>query len=270
MSDPKRIIIVVLIAIVMLPLGYAIKGAIDSGGEANARLYNTAIQATEQDRFNYAVDSHQGRVITNGTFTANEPVKFEEMNKKFAHVEKGREEYTRHEREVCTEDSEGNESCHTEVYYTWDYAGGDDVTSPTLTLYGRKYPTSLFNIDGYERSVDCSEFMPQVDNGWFGSKKGCNGHYNYIDGDTRYWYRIVDTSFAAGFIADASDGNLKGMSGGQIGLHNKSVEQMIEDANNYHLGGNIFIWFWWLLVLGIMGGAAYAWVMQDNEFSIYD
>lgn len=268
MNDPKRIIIMALIAIVMLPLGWVIKGAIDSGGEKNARMYNTAIQATESDRFNYAVDSRQGNLLTNGQFTADKPAKFDEMNKTYATVERGKETYEMKTREVCSTDSEGNESCHTETYYEWDYAGGDDVASPTLTLYGRQYPSSMFNFDEYERSADCSELMPTTSFGWFQEKKGCEDHYYYTDSETRYWYRVVDTSFAAGFIANVYDGSLKPINGNQITLKNQSVDQMIERANDYHLGGNLFVVFWCILIIGVMGGIAYAWALQDGTFDV--
>jgi len=128
MNDYKRVLLVVLGAILLLPVGFAAKGAIDAGGEKNARMYNTAIQATEQDRFNYAIDSHQGKLIGSGEFKPTQLVKFPEMNKAYAAVDKTKEEYTMHTREVCTDtyDAEGNvtgESCHTETYYTWDDAG---------------------------------------------------------------------------------------------------------------------------------------------------
>ena len=122
MNDYKRILLVVLGVALLICAGIGIRGAIDSSGAEKARLYNTALQATKQDRFNYAVDSHQGRVIGSGTFTATKPVKFPEMSKTFAYIDKTREEYTMHTREVCSTDSDGNEHCHTETYYSWEYA----------------------------------------------------------------------------------------------------------------------------------------------------
>lgn len=268
MNDPKRIIIVALIAIVMLPLGFFIKAAIDDGGQKTARLYNTAIHVTDAQHFNYSVDTHQGNVITQGNFKADQPAKFGEMNKSFAMVERSKEEYTMHTREVCDTDSDGNEHCHTETYYEWDYVGGDDVSSPTLTFFERKYPTAVFDLGDYERSIDCKDVMPTTSFGWFQEKKGCEDHYYYTDSDTRYYYRVVDNTFDGGFIADVSNGNVKPLSGGTIKLKQQSVQAMIESANDYHLGGNIFIVFWFILILGIMGAIAYAWSMNDGIFSI--
>lgn len=271
MNDYKRVLLVVLGAILLIPVGFGAKGAIDAGGEKNARMFNTAIQATEQDRFNYAIDSHQGKLLGSGQFTPNELVKFPEMNKQYAAVTKTKEEYTRHEREVCedTYDSEGNvsgESCHTEVYYSWDYAGSDDLASSTYKLHGRDYPASLFNVGVFKHSADCNEFMAQgTDGGWFSDAKGCSGGYFYTDGDTRYGYDVIDPSgFQAAFIADVTNGKLEPLGGSFISLERKSVEQMVKDANNYHAPGIIFIVFWWILILGAMGAIAYQWALSDG------
>ena len=271
MNDYKRVLLVVLAAILLLPVGFTAKAAIDAGGEKNARMYNTAIQATETDRFNYAIDSHQGKLLGSGHFTPTQLVKFPEMNKEYAWVEKTKEEYTRHEREVCTDtyDSEGNvtgESCHTEVYYSWDYAGSDQLQTPAYKLHGREYPESLFNDGVFAGGKNCSEFMPQGSaGGWFSDDKGCTGGYYYTDGDTRYDYRVIEPSgFDAAFIADVSNGKLDPLGGSFISLERKSVEQMVKDANDYHTPGIVFIVFWWVLILGAMGGIAYAWSMKDN------
>lgn len=266
MNDYKRVLLVVLAAILLIPVGFTAKAAIDEGGEKNARMYNTAIQATEQDRFNYAIDSHQGKLLGSGEFKPNKLVKFPEMSKQYAAVDKTKEEYTMHTREVCTSDADGNESCHTETYYTWDDAGTDSLESPSYKLHGRDYPASLFNTGVFSQSVDCSEFMPAGDDGgWFGSAKGCTGGYYYTDDDTRYDYSIIPAGgFSAAFLADVSNGKLEPVSGNFISLERKSVEQMVKDANNYHLPGILFIVFWWILILGATAGAAYAWSLNDG------
>lgn len=273
MNDYKRVLLVVLGAILLIPVGFSARAAINSGGEKNARMYNTAIQADEKDHFNYAIDSHQGKLLGSGQFTPTQLVKFPEMTKEYAWVEKTKEEYTRHEREVCTDtyDSEGNvtgESCHTEVYYSWDYAGSDQLQSPAWKLHGREYPESLFNISSFASSKDCSEFMPAGSGGgWFSSAKGCSGGYYYIDGDTRYDYDVIDPNgFTAAFMSDASTGALKPVQGNRINLERKSIEQMVKDANNYKLPGTLFLVFWWILVLGCMGAVAYHWSMNDGEW----
>lgn len=268
MNDYKRVLLVILGAILLIPVGFSIKGAIDENGAKTARIYNTAVQATETDRFNYAIDSHQGKFLGSGHFTPTQLVAFPEMNKQYAWVKKTKEEYTRHEREDCTTDSDGNESCHTVVYYSWDYAGSDQLKTPAYKLHGREYPETLFNDGVFAKSKDCDEFMAKgSDGGWFSDAKGCSGGYFYIDGDTRYDYRVIEPNgFDAAFIADVSNGKLEPLSGNIISLERKSVEQMVKDVNNYHAPGIAFIVFWWVMVLIGMGTLAYSWAMSDDEW----
>lgn len=270
MNDPKRVLIVALGLPLLIGLGLLIKEAIDDGGERNARLYNTAIQATETDRFNYAIDSRQGRLLGYGEFKATQPVKFPEMTQSFGYVDKNKEEYTLHTREVCTTDSEGNESCHTETYYEWDYAGSEQVSTPALKLHGRDYPAGLFNLSGYERRAEACDFTPANTAGWFQDKNGCDGGYYYTDSDTRYYYRVVDTSFTAGFLSDVSSGSLKPLSGNAIDLKNATPEELVKQANDYRTPGTVFIIIWLIVVIGGMSALAYAWVMSDGLWTLSD
>jgi hypothetical protein len=265
MNDYKRVLLVVLTAILLFPIGFAARNAINDSGEKNARMFNTAIQATEQDRFNYAIDSHQGKLIGSGVFTPTESVKFPEMSKDYGYVQKSKEEYTEHE--SCTTDEDGNETCST--YYTWDGAGSEELESNGYKLHDRVYPASLFNTGVFASSIDCSEFMGAGGgDGWFETKHGCLGGYYYTDDDTRYDYRVIGKDgFSAAFISDVSNGTLAPVSGSFISLERKSVEQMVKDANDYKTGGNVFIVFWWILILAGAGGLAYAWAMNDGRWS---
>lgn len=291
MNDYKRVLLVVLGAILLLPVGFGIRQAINSEGEKNARMYNTAIQATEQDRFNYALDSHQGKVLTYGQLTPTKLVKFPEMSKEFAYVDKTKETYNRHERTVCethyrTEtrtrtvtDADGNpstetyteevpyEECHQEEYYSWDFENSEEQSTPAWKLHGREYPASTFATGQFERSIDACEFTRKNTAGWLESKNGCDGHYFYTDNTTRYGYRVIDQSgFSAGMLVDASNGRLEAIGGGTVNLHQKSVEQMVKDANDYKTPGTIFLVFWWIVILSAMGATAYAWSMNDNKW----
>lgn len=294
MNDYKRILLVVLTAILLFPVGFAVREAINDKGEKNARMYNTAIQASEQERFNYAIDSHQGKLLGHGQFNPTQLVKFPEMSKQYAAVDKTREEYTRHEREVCetkyrtethTEsvpDGEGGyttetvteevpyEECHTEEYYSWDDAGTERQESPTYKLHGRDYPADLFNTGTFKSRTDACEFTKAGENmGWLdmGQKSGCADGYYYTDDKTRFEYHtIAPEGFSASFIADVSTGALKPLQGSFISLERRSIEEMVKSANDYKMPGNAFIIFWWILILGVAGTIAYAWVMQDGKF----
>lgn len=268
MNDWKRIAVVVMGVALLLLGGFGIKGAIDSDGATKSRLYNTSLQITDGKNFNYAVDTHQGRVIASGPFAATGPVKFPEMSKSFAYVNRTLEHYTMHTREDCTTDSEGHESCHTEVYYTWDYQGSDELSTPSFKLYDRDYPATTFDLGDYKHNADACDFTAADTSGWFQSKKGCDGGYYYLDSDDRYDYDVVDTNFTASMILDTGDGSLKPMQGdGAVKLSDKSPSQIVSEATNYKGPGIAFIIVWFVFMIGGAGALAYAWVMADGGWS---
>lgn len=270
MNDPKRIVIVLLGLVLLSIMALGIKGHMDSGGYKNQVNYTTAVQATTKDKFNYIVDSQQGRVLANGNFTAKgTPAKFDEMNKGYAYVGRSLEHYTEHEEEVCT-GSGKDEECHTEIYYTWDAVSSDKVEVSKLTFMGRDYPTSLFNFKSYNSRTNCADFEPVgTGTGFFQTKHGCiDGNY-YLNDNDRYVYSTTPLEFNASFLA-TTYGGLKPFTGDSIKLENKSIDQILKDVGKYKL-----ISFW--IVTGIMIfliitaiTTACAWVMEDGEWSTKD
>ncbi len=269
MNDPKRIIIVLLGFALVGLCAFSIKGHIDSKGYKTQVNYTTAVQATEKDKFNYIVDSQQGRVLSSGTFSIDKKnaVKFDEMNQSYSYAKRFVEHNTMHTRQVCTSSGKTTQ-CHTEVYYTWDWVGEEEKKSDKLSYFGRDYPTGLFNINNLISNTNCEEFMKVGSGkGWFETKKGCLDGYNYIDDDNRYGYETAPRVFTGTFLA-TTYGGLKPFNGSSIKVEQKSIQKVLKDVGQYKLIG-----FWLMVVLFIMllvlaVVLAYAWVMHDGIWSI--
>lgn len=268
MNDPKRIIVVLLgLALVgLFVLG--IKGHMDSDGYKNQVNYTTAVQSTKQDDFNYIVDSQQGRVLANGDFSTkgSKQARFDEMNQGYTYVERVKEHYTMHTRTVCS-GSGKSESCHTEVYYTWDEVGRDASYASYIVFMGRHYPTTLFNFGKYDSNTDCAAFSAPGTSGFFKGNKGCVDRDIYLTSDDRYTYSTVPTAFNATFLA-TTYGGLKPFQENAITLQNKSIGKVLHDVGKYQL---ISFWVVTVLLIFLIIGAAfggYSWVMQDGEWSL--
>lgn len=272
MNDPKRIIIVLLGLVLVGMMALGIKGHMDSGGYKNQVNYTTAVQATEKDKFNYIVDSQQGRVLANGTFTADKDklVKFDEMTQSFSFVKRVEEHYTMHTREVCTSDGDGHESCHTEVYYTWDEVNEETKETPVISFMARSYPSTLFDFSHWKSDTDACAFTAAgTGTGFFETKHGCIDGDFYLDDDNRYTYATAPQSFNASFLA-TTYGGLKPFNENSITLQDKSIGKILKDVGKYKL-----ISFWVVTMLLIFltigaGFAAYAWVMEDGVWSTID
>lgn len=272
MNDPKRILVVAL-AFVVFALGVSgIKNHIESNGYKTQVRYTTAIQAEDENRFNYAVDSRQGNLLVNGVFSTEDKnlVKFPEMNKSFIYVERVKEHYTMHTREICS-GSGKTQSCRTETYYTWDAVETEEQKSPKVSLYNREYSGDLFNFSNFLQDTSCEVITPAAEKrGFFSSKKGCEGREYYLDDNDRYVYKTVPQSLTASFLANSLQGGLMPVKENSITLEDKSIKQVLNDVGKYKL-----VAFWTALIMIIMllvlaSGVAYAWVFQDGRWSTDD
>lgn len=273
MNDIKRIIIVIIGVVFLSLFAFSIKNHMDSVGYKNQVKYTTAVKAIDKERFNYSIDSKQGRLLATGELSAKgDLARFSEMTKGFSYVERTKEHYTMHTREVCT-GSGKTESCHTEVYYTWDYAGSESLSIKKVSLFDREYDANLFNFGNFkQRANACDITVLDKDTGIFSEKHGCSkswfgGEYYYLDDDDRYTYDVVPTKLTATFLASTYNG-LKPLDEDKITLQNKNIDQVLKDVGKYKLVG-----FWTLVsIMSMLFIAAcvgaYAWVMQDGEFSL--
>lgn len=241
----------------------------DSDGYKKQVSYTTALQATDARHFNYAVDTQQGRVLSTGTFTIDKKnsVKFDEMNQNYGYAKRVKEHYTMHTREVCTSNGK-TESCHTEIYYTWDEVDEEVKESPAVSYFGRSYPAGLFNIGQFIGDTNCETFMKGGSGtGFFETKKGCIDGDNYLDDDNRFTYSTMPLSFSGTFLA-TTYGGLKPFNENTITLQQKSIPKVLNDVGRYQI-----VSFWVMTTLLIIITiaacyAAYSWVMADGFWSV--
>lgn len=249
MNDPKRLLIVLLGFILLCGFAFGVKGHMDSDGYKTQVKYQTAIQATDKTHFNYAVDTQQGNLLAHGTFTTDTAklVKFPEMKQSYTYVDRVKEHYTMHTREVCEEENK-EESCHTEIYYTWDEVADDTLTASKVNFYGRQYNPAIFSFRAFHQSLD---------------------NY-YLDGDDRYTYDIVPQTLTATFLASSMGGGLHGSGEDVITLQNKSIGQAMKDVGKYQL---VAFWVCTVIIFFLFVFAAFAgyeWVMEDGVWSTKD
>lgn len=254
MNDAKRIIIAILITLLAIVVGFNFRAAITSDGAETARLANTAVKADNADRFNYAVDSRQGRIIAEGDFVVSGLVKFDEMTKQFAYVSRVREDYNTHTRTVCS-GSGKRRSCHDETYKTWDYSSSDTRKAKTVKFYDREYPFSKFGVGDFEKNADTCSIV----------REKCSFGYYYADYDIRYHYRVVEPNLKGAFIAKADDGDLKPLKGDVISIKNADIKGYLADINNYKVYGNAFISGWLIILIAAAVYLTHMWVVKTPD-----
>lgn len=255
--------------VAFISLGIWIHGHIMNGLHDKQRLYQTAIKTENGEEFNYSIDTRQGNIMTYGTFTFVDYVKFPEMKKQFSQVTRTEEEYTRHEEEVCEDvyDSEGEvvgEDCHTEVSYSWDYNGSNSLEGQKVKLFSREYSTSQFAF-GSSRGIDASEIVDGADGHyWYPKGKGsCIFSWGECadEGDIRYRYSVRDGSIAGSIFVNTSQGYIKPAEGnGAIRVQGDSIESRVKSVETeaaWATGGFIAVWV--ILTLAATAGVTYWW-----------
>jgi hypothetical protein len=222
------IAIVTILCSITLTLGSVAKEA----AYQKAKLYNTAIQAETADSFNYAVDTEQGNILTNTTFSAVDFVTHEDLVGEYYAVKKVQERYTMHTETYQCGTDEVPMTC-TRIYHTWDYNGSKSIEASRISFHNREYNADIFS--GIpSRRVGCDSI-----------KLECSGGYVYEDGgwwasvgDLRWYYVVSSKEWNGTIFITTNDGQIAPVYGDKIGISQKSVAEMISDANS--VGGIVF------------------------------
>lgn len=152
----REIIISIAITAVMLTIGFFISGKItDTQNDKNAE-YQKAVHIEDSELFRYGMDTNIGNAFVYGDLQAVDTVTFDEIGGRYLHVEKVKEQYERHEREVIETDS--NEKKHTkiEVYYEWETVDREDSHSKNIMFCGVELPYSKipFSMDNHIETIN--------------------------------------------------------------------------------------------------------------------
>ena len=119
----REILASISIVAVMLLIGFVISGKISQIQDDKNAKYNKAVKIESTDLFRYGMDTNVGNAFVYGELKAVDTVTYPEIGGEYMYVEKIEEHYNRHTRTYTTTDGKGHTRIHTEVYWSWDYAG---------------------------------------------------------------------------------------------------------------------------------------------------
>lgn len=238
----REIIICIGITALLITIGFFVSDRILESATDKEKIYKTAIEVKTKEDFDYILRTEQGAFITESEVKAVKPVSFPNFKGEYTFIEKVKEVYTMHTRQVPIYDSKGKITGYrTEIYWTWDYAGSEKKTSDKLRIHGKCCDVKAFNLI---RSVR-------------------KGGYQYESSDTRYYYRVIPKKFIASFIASATDKGIQPLFGKHVSLHEKNMDELMEYGKSSAKRAEILFWLIWsILILASNIG----FVMLDNEY----
>lgn len=142
----REILASISIVAVMLLIGFVISGKISQIQDDKNAKYNKAVKIESTDLFRYGMDTNVGNAFVYGELKAVDTVTYPEIGGEYMYVEKEEEHYNRHTRTYTTTDGKGHTKIHTEVYWSWDYAGSESKQCKEVSFCGTVFDSNKIKL----------------------------------------------------------------------------------------------------------------------------
>lgn len=226
----REIIVSVSIVAFMLIAGFAISEEIADSVENEKRMYNQALQVETPEMFEYGMETNVGNAFVYGELAAVDTVTYDEIGGCWLWIEKSREEYTRHEREIAHTDSKGNTYYTTEEYWTWDAVYSEYKHSEKITFLGVEF-------DYKKIKVADIDYIDTI----------------YKSSDVRYVYYGKPPEHTGTIFTKFSDGTIEDSN--RL-YENQTIAEVLE-AKNRDYSQVVFWILWIILTIAAVGGFYY-------------
>ena len=241
-SDRHRISLGIFIGAVAIFGCFILRNIFIDHANSEIQKYNTAVRVEDNNKFNYAVDSRQGRIVSSGIFKAKDPVKFENFDGEYMKIIRILEEYRPHTYVTCN----GKGKCQTHTYYSWDEMSRETKKSNTVIFQDRDYSSSKFNFSAFEHEAGKKEIPTK-----------------FLERKKRYVFRVIDKELSGSLYAETNENGLSD----NILVHNKSLDELLKSVRQGVLTTEIISWLVLLVVVTSISGICYYFVMADGKFN---
>ena len=200
-------------------------------------IYNKAVKIESSELFQYGMNTNVGNAFVYGELKAVDTVTYPEISGSYMYIEKVKEKYTRHTRTKTYKDSNGKTHTKTEVYYSWDYAGSENLTCNEISF--------------------CETIFP--------SNKICFPDTSHIDtikesSNIRYQYYGVGVSYKGTVFTDLRDNTISNQSPFYAGMDITTTIEYITTSDTIAL---IIFWIVWIILIVI---AVYLFYRAENKW----
>ena len=230
----REILASISIIAVMLLIGFVISGKISQIQSDRNAKYNKAVKIESADLFRYGMDTNVGNSFVYGDLEAVDTVTYTEIGGEYMYVEKEEEHYNRHTRTYTTTDGKGHTKIHTEVYWSWDYAGSESKQCKEVSFCGIVF-------DSNKIELPSADYIKTI-------KESSHVRYKYYGTKTKYTGTIF-TELKDKTISDSTS------------FYELSIEET-KDLLEKNSGVVIF-WIIWIIVMVL---AVFGFYYIDNEW----
>ena len=222
----REIIASISIIAVMLLIGVLISSKISEHQMDKNEVYNKAVKIEDGELFQYGMNTNVGNAFVYGDLEAVDTVTYPEIGGEYMYVEKIKERYTIHTRQVAhTRTVNGKTQTYytTETYWTWDYAGSEDKTCKEISFLGHTFSSNKINLPS-------EEYIDTI----------------YESSHIRYKYYGVSTKHTGTIFTDLRD---KTISDNTRFYKNMTIDETVERLESG--GGLIIFWIVWIFLIGL-------------------
>lgn len=145
----REIIFSIAIVAVMLAIGFFISDKISDWQNDKNAEYQKAIHIEDSEMFRYGMDTSIGNAFIYGDLVAVDTVSYPEVGGKYMYIEKVKERYTMHTRQVPhTRTVNGRTQTYytTEIYWTWDTVGKEELLVNEISFCGEIFPVEKIHL----------------------------------------------------------------------------------------------------------------------------
>lgn len=231
----REVLASVSIIAIMLLIGSLLSTKISNWQMDRNEKYNKAVKIeNNSDLFQYGMNTNVGNAFVYGELKAIDTVTYPEIGGEYMYVKKVKEEYTKHTRQVAHR-SGGYTYYTTETYWTWDYAGSEDIEGKEISFCGIKFPIKKIDYP----SPDYIETIKE-------------SYY------VRYKYYGTATEYKGTVFTALKD---KTIEDGSSFYEDSKITEVIDRLESGIW--NVVFWIFWILLTGF---AVFGFYYLDNEW----
>lgn len=240
----REILASITIIAVMFLIGNLISGKIESSQIEKNSEYYQATKITDSEMFQYGMNTDLGHAFVYGDLQAVDTVTFDEIGGEYLHVEKIKERYERHEREVTETDSKGQKHTKIEVYYEWETKDRESKHSEKIIFCGIEFPYSKipYYSDNHIKTINSDR------------------EYSWESGEfvkVRFKYYGTSIKHTGTVYTDLRNGT---MSDGSAFYVNQTIDEAVDYLTH------TFTWVFWIIWILITGGVVFGFYYFDNTW----
>lgn len=236
----REILVCIIITLILVGLGFIISGAIKNSISESNEIYYKALKIdNNEEQFKYAIKTNIGNVLVKGKVEAVEGVSIEDIEGKYFYIEKVKEKYTMHTREIEHTRIVGNKTeiyYTTEEYWTWDYVGEEEFHTERFKFLEVNFDYGTINFTNKQY------------------KETKNAEYHI-----RYVYYIIPFEFEGTLFTNINNNTINN----NKFYYNKTIEDIITEKQNEESTTMLIFWIIWILFIGFID---FRYVSMENKY----